>query len=59
LTYLEITITRNEDNSITITQPTLVDTIIDTANMIYCKGIPTPMSTTQSYNNIFDDMSVD
>ena len=59
LTYLGITITKNDDNSITITQPTLVNKIIESSNMNNCKGISTPMSTTQIYNDKFDNISVD
>jgi hypothetical protein len=59
LTYLGITITTNDDNTITITQPTLVDKIIHTANLTNCKGISTPISTIQSYNDQFDNISVD
>ena len=59
LTYLGITITKNDDNTITITQPTLVNKIIESSNMNNCKGLSTPMSTTQIYNDKFDNISVD
>ena len=59
LTYLGITIIKNDDNTITITQPSLVNKIITTSNMNDCKGISTPMSTTQTYNDKFNDTSVD
>ena len=59
LTYLGITISTNDDNTITITQPTLVNKIIDTANLNNCNGISTPMSINQTYNNKFDNIPVD
>jgi len=59
LTYLGITITMNNDNTITITQPTLVNKIIETANLTNCKGISTPISINQLYNDKFNNISVD
>jgi len=59
LSYLGITINTNDDNTITITQPTLVNKIIDTANLNNCKGISTPISINQTYNDKFDNISVD
>ena len=59
LTYLGITINTNDDNTITITQPTLVNKIIDTANLTNCKGISTPISINQTYNDSFNDKPVD
>jgi len=57
LTYLGITVTKIDDNSITITQPTLVKKIIDAANLNKCNGISTTMSTTQTYHGKFNDIS--
>jgi len=47
---LGITVIKNNENSITIMQPTLVNKIMDAANLNDCKGISTPMSTIQTYN---------
>ena len=59
MTYLGIAIIKNYDKSITITQPTLIDKIIDAANLNFCKGISTPMSTIQTYNDKFNNIPID
>jgi len=59
MTYLGITIIKNNYNSITSTQPTPVKKIIDAANLNDCKGISIPMSTIQTYNDKFNNISID
>lgn len=43
LSYLGITNFNNDDNTITITQPTFVNKITNTSNLTNCKGISTPI----------------
>jgi hypothetical protein len=58
LSYLGMSVNRNDNGSITITQPAYIDKMLSIANMTDAKGIQTPLPTIYSYN-AKDNIAVD